>query len=609
MLNDEQLEAVRIRETPLLILAGPGTGKTETIAHRIASLIEEGEDPERILAITFTNKAAQAMRERVLSLTGKRLSWIRTIHGTCAQLLRAHVRKLGYTPAFNIAPVEEGQKVLKECVREIGLNEGTLDLTEAAREIARIKAQANPEEALASACAPIPELFNTYQERMRSRGCIDFSDLVYLCLKLLREEELGDPWGHLIIDEVQDCDPAQYRVICHLGRGRGIAAVGDDDQSIYSFRCSTPEVIAMFVADFSPKIITLRKSYRLPRVLLEAASALVKNNLGRYEKELTCAAENEGHLEVRGFGSENEEGDFVANEILTLQSRGISPEEIAVLGRRHAPLSIVETSLKKMNIPCRKMGERSFYELREVRDMMALVTAIALPENTPALERVIKLGSLPARALDLLDDLAEQHEVSLQRAAELAIEHRYLQGEALEKLRGILIRLENLRPRMEQLCISDLMRAAAKEFDYLACLERLSRGRLDYENRLSRLRDLARMADRFELASGPSVLNFINEMAISAIQGGTPKEKGGIRLITLHGAKGLEFRVVFLVGVFQGNIPHIKGNLEEERRLMYVGITRAKERLYITHARYVQNEVRQRSYFVDEMGRMLTSRG
>ncbi|TAK03405.1 MAG: ATP-dependent helicase [Candidatus Manganitrophaceae bacterium] len=614
LLNDEQKEAVLTRDVPLLILAGPGTGKTETIAHRIAALIEEGEDAEKILAITFTNKASQAMRERVLSLTGKRLSWIRTIHGTCAQLLRSHIHKLGYNTAFNIASQEYSNKILKEVVHGMGLNEASLDLSEMTRMIARIKSQSKPEEQLASESHPSPEIFSAYQEKMRSQGCIDFNDLIYLCLKLLKEDpntlaEVRDQWRHIIIDEFQDSDPAQYQLISHLGRERGIAVVGDDDQSIYSFRCSTPEVIGMFVADFSPKIITLKKSYRLPRVLLEAACSLIRNNLSRFEKELLCAQEAEGHLTVRGFGSEAEEGDFVAREILNLQAQGVPTNEIAVLGRRHASLAIVEASLKRLNIPCRKVGERSFYDLREVRDMMALITAVALPENSPALERVLKLApGITARSIDLLEDIAERNEVSLYRAAELAIENQYLQAEAGDSLNEMLTRLDELRPRMEQLCISDLMRAASKSFDYLSHLQRVSRGASDYEKRLGHLKELAQMADCFELSSGPSITNFINEMAISAIQGGTPKEKGGIRLITLHGAKGLEFRVVFLIGAFQGSIPHVKGNLEEERRLMFVGITRAKERLYISHARYVQNEVRQRSYFVDEMGRLFSSK-
>ncbi|MFY9268989.1 MAG: ATP-dependent helicase [Candidatus Manganitrophaceae bacterium] len=607
-LNDEQKEAVFTRDVPLLILAGPGTGKTETIAHRIAALIGEGEDPEKILAITFTNKASQSMRERVLSLTGKRLSWIRTIHGTCAQLLRAHIHKLGYNTAFNIAPQEYSSKVLKEVIHGMGLNEASLDLAEMPRKIAWIKSQGKPEEQLASEAAPFPQIFNAYQEKMRSQGCIDFNDLIYLCLKLMEEDpgtlaEVRNLWHHLIIDEVQDCDLSQYQLISHLGRERGITAVGDDDQSIYSFRCSTPEVISLFVADFSSKIITLKKSYRLPRVLLEAACSLIRNNLNRFEKELLCAQEAEGHLMVRGFGSEAEEGDFVAQEILKLQTMGVPTNEIAVLGRRHASLAIVEASLKKVNIPCRKVGERSFYDRREVRDMMSLITAVALPENTPALERLLKLSpGISSRVIDLLEDIAEQNEVSLYRAAELAIEYQYLQGEARQSLKGVLARLDELRPRMEQLCISDLMRAAAKEFDYLSHLQKVSRGALDYEKRIGHLKDLAQMADQFELSSGPSIMNFINEMAISAIQGGTPKEKGGIRLITLHGAKGLEFWVVFLIGAFQGGIPHVKGNLEEERRLMFVGVTRAKDRLYISHSRYVQNEVRQRSFFVDEMG-------
>jgi DNA helicase-2/ATP-dependent DNA helicase PcrA len=611
LLNDEQKEAVLTRDVPLLILAGPGTGKTETIAHRIAALIGEGEDPERILAVTFTNKASQAMRDRVLSLTGKRLSWIRTIHGTCAQMLRAHIHKLGYNTAFNIASIEQSNKILKDCIREIGLNEAQLDITELAGTIARIKSQANAEERIASESHPFPEVFNAYQVKMKSLGCIDFNDLIYLCLKLLKEDpntlaEVKDQWRHIIIDEFQDSDPAQYQLISHLGRERGIAVVGDDDQSIYSFRSSTPEVIALFVADFSPKIITLKKSYRLPRILLEAACSLIRNNLKRFEKELICAQEADGHLEIRGFGSEAEEGDFVAKEILALQAKGVPSDEIAILGRRHAPLAIVEASLKKMNIPCRKMGDRSFYDLREVRDMIGLITAVALPENSPAMERIFKLApGITVRTIDLLEDIAERNEVSLYRAAELAVENQYLQGEACQRLKEVLTRLDRLRPKMEQLCISDLMRAAAKEFDYLSHLQKISRGASEYEKRLGRLKDLAQMADQFELSSGPSLTNFINEMAISAIQGGTPKEKGGIRLITLHGAKGLEFRVVFLIGVFQGNIPHMKGNLEEERRLMFVGVTRGKERLYITHARYVQNEVRQRSYFVDEMGRML----
>jgi len=605
-LNLEQKEAVLTRGLPLLVLAGPGTGKTLTVVYRIAALIEEGEDPERILAITFTNKAAQELRDRVLGLTGKRLSWIRTIHGACAQVLRGHIQKLGYDRAFHIASIDASNRTLQEAIRELGLPENGLDLPEIARKVARIKSQADPASALASEDKPLRDIFNCYQERMRSRGCIDFNDLIYLTLRLLREDSdtLGEVralWRHLIVDEVQDCDPAQYELISHLGRERGIAVVGDDDQAIYSFRHATPEVLGMFVKDFDPKILVLTKTYRLPKRVVAAAGALIRNNQARFEKNLECAGNAAGDLITRSFGSEEEEGDFVGREILTLQAEGIAAEEIAILCRTHGQLSTAEGALKRLKIPFRKMGERSFFEKREVRDMMAYLTSLALPGNSPAFERVLKIEGMSARVLDLLEDIGEQNDLGLYRAARMAVSNHYVQGRPKETLESLFERFERLGPRIDELCLSDLMRAIAKEFGYLARLENFSRNRADFEKRVGHLKELARMADQFELKSGSALVNFINEMAIAAIQGGHSGEKPGIRLVTLHGAKGLEFRVVFLTGASQGTIPHLKGNLEEERRLLYVGITRAKERLYITHARYVQNDVRERSLFVDEL--------
>jgi len=238
--------------------------------------------------------------------------------------------------------------------------------------------------------------------------------------------------------------------------------------------------------------------------------------------------------------------------------------------------------------------------------MLALVTGVALPENTLAFERLLKLESgVSARVADLLEDLAEREGISLNHAAEMAVENEYVQGEAREGLLRLFERLDRLRSRMAELCISDLMRAAAVEFGYVAHLQRICKGREEVNKRIGYLKELAQMADQFEVSAGPNPINFLNEMAISAIQGGVPKEKKGIRLITLHGAKGLEFRVVFVIGALQGTLPHVKGNIEEERRLMYVGLTRAKDRVYITHSRYVQNEVREPSFFIHEMGRII----
>ncbi len=613
-LNVDQNEVVLTRDLPILVLAGPGTGKTETIVQRISSLIQEGEDPDAILAITFTNKAAHEMKSRVLNLTGKKPSWIRTIHGACAQILRSHINKLGYTNAFQIASTDYAIKTLKSVIREKGLSELSWDASKVARQIAGIKSAGAPNPALEKIEDPtLAEIFTAYQDKMKTQGCIDFDDLVSLTLKLCADDtttlaEIRDPWRHLIIDEFQDCDLSQYALISLLGREKGMVAVGDDDQSIYSFRSSTPEVLRMFVADFSPKVITLTTSYRLPRAIQEAASALIQNNQTRFEKELLCAKETRGQLSISGFGSEAEEADFVAEQIQRLLAEGIPPEEIGVLARRHSELAMAETALKRLKIPTRKTGERSFFEFREVRDMIAYITVIALPENSAAFERVLKIEKgINNRVVDLLEDIAERNDVSLYHAAEIAVENHYVTDEMQEKLKQIFDHFESLRTKVSDYCISDLMRATAKTFDYLQHLQNISRGKNRLEKRIQHLKDLAQMADRFELESGPGLVNFINEMAIAAIQGGLPKENKEIRLVTLHGAKGLEFRIVFLMGASQGNIPHLKGDIEEERRLFYVGITRAKEQLTITHARYVGNEVRPRSLFLDEMGRCVAS--
>ncbi len=609
-LNPDQLKVVSIRNKPVLVLAGPGTGKTQTIVERIAALIREEVDPDRILAITFTNKAAQEIIARILTLTGKRPSWIRTIHGACAQLLRTHIHKLGITNAFQIASLELAKKTLKDVIRSLNLSEVTWDANKVARDISRIKSSGESNQTADTIeDKTLSAIFLGYQEKMKAHGTIDFDDLVYLTLKLCTEDaevlaEIRDHWQHVILDEFQDCDLSQYALISLLGKDKGLVVVGDDDQSIYSFRSSTPEVLSMFEQDFSPEIVTLKTTYRLPRVIQEAACTLIKNNLGRYEKELVCAKDDTGRLEVHGFCSEGEEADFTAGRIQALLSTGMAPEEIGVLGRRNADLARAEGALKRLKIPTRKTAERCFYEYRAIRDMMAYITVLALPENTAALERVLKIEKgIPKSVMDLLEDLSERNEISLYHAFELAVEHQYVSGEPSVALKRFLERINGLRQRMSELCISDLMRACAGVFSYLEHLKKVSRGEEGFTRSIDRLKDLAHMADEFELQSGPGLINFINEMAIAAIQGGVTKSQKSIRLSTLHSAKGLEFKVVFLMGATQGNLPHIHGKVEEERRLMYVGITRAKEQLYITHARYIGNEVRQRSLFVDELGR------
>lgn len=240
------------------------------------------------------------MRDRILALTGKRLTWIRTIHGTCAQILRLHIHKLpGYSEGFTIASTEQANKILKEAIHGLNINETAVDLADLSRKAARVKAQENPAEALVREGEDFVRIFDAYQERMRIQGCIDFNDLVYLTLRLFNEDagtlsEVRNLWRHLIVDEVQDCDFAQYTLISLLGKERGIAVVGDDDQSIYSFRSATPEVLRRFVDDFSPEIITLRESFRLPKAVIAAANNLIKNNRSRFQKEIYSVRNVEG---------------------------------------------------------------------------------------------------------------------------------------------------------------------------------------------------------------------------------------------------------------------------------------------------------------------------
>lgn len=612
-LNPDQREAVTLRNTPILVFAGPGTGKTLTIVERIAALIREGVDPDQILAITFTNKASQEMINRILALTGKRLAWARTIHGACAQILRDYIQKLGYPSAFQIASLDFARKILKEIIGEMKLSEIEMDISKLARKISSRKASGISHDIPEKDKDPIFEqIFAEYQDKMKSKGYIDFDDLVYLTLKLCLDDpeilkELQSQWQHIIVDEFQDCDLSQYALISLLGRGKEIVAVGDDDQSIYSFRSSTPKVLQYFSEDFKPEIIILKTSYRLPRSIQKAANELIEHNETRFEKTLTSKKDAPGVLEVHGFGSEAEEGEFVADMIKTLLTEGIKPEDIGVIARRHAELSRAEMALKHLDIPTRKTGERSFYEFREVRDILAYITVIALPQNTPALERVLKLDpGIPSvgseSVTDLLEDLSEQNDVSLYEAIEIAVSNGYVVGKPQKCLMTLLEGISKLQEQMTSLCISGLMREAAKIFNYAEKLKKISNGEKNYKKRIEHLKDLAKIADQFEIESGSSVINFLNEMAIAAIQGGVSKENKEIRLTTLHGAKGLEYEVVFLMGASQGNLPHLNGDIEEERRLMYVGITRAKEKLFISHARYIGNKVKPRSLFIDELG-------
>ncbi len=604
-LNPAQWEAVSHVAGPLLVLAGAGSGKTRVLTYRIAHLIAAaGADPRSILALTFTNKAAREMRRRVEALLGSRAAgcWIGTFHGTCLRILRSHGDLLPAGPEFAVYDGDDQKKVAQSVAAGLGLDPKRFPPTALLYRIHRAKDEGlGPDELDETPGSPwgrvLRDFYSLYQAKLREARALDFGDLLVETLRLFREHpEVADHYrrrfAHLMIDEYQDTNRVQYWIAREIALGHGnLCVVGDDDQSIYGWRGADLRNILSFEQDFpGARVVKLEQNYRSTRAILEAATAVVSRNASRHAKTLWTVREGGEAVRVHEAPTEEEEAAWVADTIEAAVAGGLRHSDVAVLYRMHALSRPFEEAFLRRRIPYAVYGGLRFYDRKEVKDALAYLRLVANPDDPVAFHRIVNspprgIGAVTLRALE---ELAAARGIGLGSAAEAAVEEGALPTRAARAVAGFASRLRGWRDLLGTVPTRELLTRILQESGYLESL-RLE-GPERSEERLENLEELLNAAEAFEVEDGGGVRAFLDRAALVTDQDLSPDRADAVTLMTLHSAKGLEYPVVFLAGLEEGVFPHhmsstSPGELEEERRLCYVGITRAMDRLFLTRAR------------------------
>jgi DNA helicase-2/ATP-dependent DNA helicase PcrA len=615
-LNQQQREAVLHTEGPLLVLAGAGSGKTRVIAHRIAYLIGWcGVKPWNILAVTFTNKAAEEMRSRVSSLldvpTSPPSSWdhgpsgpfIGTFHATCVRILRQHAHLLGYRSHFAIFDESDQLALVRECLREMDIAEKSMNPQAVLSRISQAKNELiSPEEYALLARDHYAErtarIYARYQEKLVASQAFDFDDLLAATVRLLQDhpavlKSYQERWRYILVDEYQDTNHAQYRIVNLLAASHhNLCVVGDDDQSIYRWRGADIGNILSFEEDYPRcQVIRLEQNYRSTQCILEAASAVISRNLGRKGKRLWTENEK-GKPPVHFLAQdEHDEAAFIARTVQSLvREEGYRYPDFAVLYRTNAQSRVIEEELRRHSLPYLIVGGVRFYDRKEIRDILAYLRLLLNPEDALALKRVINCPprGIGAGTMDKIEDLARLHHLSLRRACELASRSEEFPARSRKALRDFCQLMRELEASASSLPVPDLIEQVWQRSGYWQELE--GAGTEEAQSRMENLKELREASREFALTSGDfSLQGFLDSVALISDTDELGKETGGVSLMTLHAAKGLEFPVVFMAGMEEGVFPHAKSlleeaEIEEERRLCYVGMTRAKHRLYLISA-------------------------
>jgi len=605
-LNPPQREAVTHPGGPLLILAGAGSGKTRVLAYRVAYLLRhQSIAPARILAVTFTNKAANEMRERVDRLVGTavaRAIWIGTFHHICSRILRRNGDRVGVGRNFLIFDEDDQRAVIRQCLKDLGLDERRFPPAVVLALIDRAKNEGVDHLAYAERAngwyeEVVARVFNAYQRTLREQNALDFDDLLLEVVRLFGEaaevkEEYQDRFQHVLVDEYQDTNRAQYLIIRTLAeKHRNICVVGDDDQSIYGWRGADVRNILEFEQDYlDATIVKLEQNYRSTKTILQAAGEVIQHNPHRHRKALwTANPAGEPIVLYEAFDG-HDEARFVVDEIARLRD-GLRYRDFVVLYRTNAQSRLFEEQCLRAGIPYTIVGGVRFYERKEIRDIIAYLRLALIPADDASLTRII---NVPRRGIG---DVSFGRLEAYARGHGLSVLEAMAQPEALEDLPKAAQRtaaelvdlIARLRDRASRVRTTDLIDAAIVETGYQAMLE--AEGTDEAYSRLENLRELVTVAKEFEDVTGEEGLNaFLQHLALVTDLDTWQEQVDRVTLMTLHSAKGLEFAVVFLAGLEEGLFPHARAleeaeGLEEERRLCYVGMTRAKQHLYLSHAR------------------------
>lgn len=603
-LNPQQAEAVINTEGPMLIMAGAGSGKTKVLTCRVANLLQKGVRPYRILAITFTNKAAAEMRERVNNMSGPAAKdvWLFTFHAFCARFLRMEIDKLpGYGGNFAIYDTADSQNLIKQILKEMNLDDKRFQPSGILSRISNAKNALQDAAAFARQAGDfyeqkVADIYSRYERKLQLNNALDFDDLLMLSIKLLQEnkevrEKYQDRFDYLLVDEYQDTNHAQYLLTKFLAaKHRNICVVGDADQSIYGWRGADIQNILDFEKDYpDAKVIKLEQNYRSTQIILDAANAVIENNTGRKPKNLWT--ENKSGADIIYFQAvdERDEARFVIEQLQNLQrTENKKLGDMAILYRTNTQSRIFEEMLIKSGISYNMVGGLKFYERKEIKDIIAYLRVIFNPADSLSLLRIINVPKrgIGDASLAKIQAYAAASNVSLFEAVSNAaaidgLSSRFVSK--LDDLAGIIFELMNLA---NEAPVEDLIDRVLRDTGYLEELE--NERTPQAQSRIDNLHELISVAQEFAASEEENNLeNFLAHVALVSDIDDTELGEDAITLMTLHSSKGLEFPVVFLVGMEEGLFPHARTlmdetEIEEERRLCYVGITRAKEKLFLS---------------------------
>lgn len=639
-LNKPQKEAVFHTEGPLLILAGAGSGKTRVLTHRIAYLIEEkGVNPWNILAITFTNKAAEEMRQRVDSLVGigAESIWVSTFHSMCVRILRRYIDRLGYDNRFTIYDTDDQKTLMKEVCRKTDIDTKRFKERMLLSVISSAKNEMIlPEEFELNAGGDfvqlkIAKVYKEYEAQMRANNALDFDDLLVKTVQLLEtqpdvRENYQERFRYIMVDEYQDTNTVQFRLVSLLaGKYRNLCVVGDDDQSIYKFRGANIRNILDFEKEFSDaKVIKLEQNYRSVGNVLEVANSVIRNNKGRKEKTLWTDNEKGEKIRLRQFDTAYDEAQFIAEDIKDETAQGANYSDHAVLYRTNAQSRLLEEKFVAMNIPYKIVGGINFYSRREIKDVLSYLKTIDNGKDDLAVRRII---NVPKRGIGLttinrIQESAAARGIGFYDALSAPDLIPGI-GRSASKLDSFAALIEYFKGRSEESGVTDLLTEVIEKTGYTESLEADDPEEL--EARVQNIDELVSKAAVYEESCSdrgerPTLSGFLEEVALVADIDSVAEDRDYVILMTLHSAKGLEFPHVYLAGMEDGLFPSymsISGDdpeeLEEERRLCYVGVTRAEEKLTLTCARMRlvrgERQYNSMSHFIKEMPSALIDTG
>jgi len=609
-LNDCQLDAVTHGEGPLLIFAGAGSGKTRVLTHRIAHLLAlRTAAPDEILAVTFTNKAANEMKERIGRLVGRgaHRMWVGTFHSLCARILRDHGAAIGVPPNFIIFDTDDQLTIINDCYSDFQIDPHQLKPTTALNRISNAKNELmTPERFASDAATPrervIAKVYARYQERLAANSGLDFDDLIMKTVELFdRSPQVLDGYHQrfrfIFVDEYQDINTAQYQFVAHLARhSRNICVVGDDDQSIYTWRGADSRLLLQFEKDYpEAKVIKLEQNYRSPQMILDAAFHVISQNRTRKEKRLWT--EREGGARIRCYNANDEHGEaaFIARTIRdAVRLEGRRHKDFAVLYRINAQSRVLEQMMLSQGIPYRIVGGQKFFARKEIKDVVGYLRVLYNPDDSVSLRRIINTPTrgIGATTVSRLEALATERNMSLYQMV-LAVEHSGLPARAQAAVQLFAQMMCRLMALSATVGVTELTNTVIEESGYERALQ--DENTVQARTRLENIREMLSATQEFEAEAeddeGRSLRAFLEQVSLITDLDAVKEDDDAVTLMTLHAAKGLEFPIVFITGLEEGVFPLARAvmsgdaaDLEEERRLCYVGITRTEEILYFTMA-------------------------